>query len=156
MLTPASQAKCMSTLRSNTFQLLIVLVAILLACSSLTAQAQQTAAHEIVFPVSIRWNRQKGVSRYRLQIAGDDRFQNVFFDRRVVGDRCVVSELSPGYYYWRVAPADSQLKEFSRPLRIFVSGGTVVAVKLPNRATRSHSAAAVMSRRVRSQGSLER
>lgn len=140
----------------GTFQLLIVLAAILLACSSLTAQAQQTAAHEIVFPVSIRWNRQKGVSRYRLQIAGDDRFQNVFFDRRVVGDRYVVSELSPGYYYWRVAPADSQLGEFSRPVRFFISGGTVVAVKLANRATRSHSAAAVMSRRVRSQGSLER
>ncbi len=137
-------------------RLLIVLTAMLVPYPFLTAQAQQTAAHEIVFPVSVRWTRQKGVSRYRLQIAGDERFQNVFFDRRVVGDRYVVSELAPGYYYWRVAPADLQLGEFSRPLRIFVSGGTVVAVKLPNRATRSHSAAAVMSRRVRSQGSLER
>ena len=137
----------------GTFQLLIVLVAILLACSSLTAQAQQTAAHEIVFPVSIRWNRQKGVRRYRLQIAGDDRFQNVFFDRRVTGNRSVISELPAGYYYWRVASADLLVGEFSKPMRFFVSGGVVTAVKLPNRAK---SLPAILSRKVQSQGSLER
>ena len=137
-------------------RLLILLAVMLVPYPFLTAQAQQTAAHEIVFPVSIRWNRQKGVGRYRLQIAADDRFQNVFFDRRVVGDRYVVSELSPGYYYWRVAPADSQLGEFSRPVRFFISGGTVVTVTLPNRTTRSHPVPAVMNRRVKSQSSLER
>ncbi|MEP6820204.1 MAG: hypothetical protein ABJA18_11765 [bacterium] len=141
-------------------RLLIVLAAILPApCLSFAVLAQQTTSLEIAFPVSIQWPRQKDVSRYRLQIAADEKFHNVFFDRRVVGDRYTVSELSPGYYYWRVAPADSQLGEFSRPMRFFISGGTVVPVKLPthsSRATRSHSSPGVIARKVKSQASLER
>ena len=146
----------MSTLRSNAFQLLIVLAAIMLPSPLLAAQVQQTATHEVSFPVAIRWNRQKGVSRYRLQIAADAKFQDVFFDRRVIGDRYTVSELAPGYYFWRVATADSQLGEFSQAIRFFISGGTVITMKLPSRATGSHSAPAIMSRRVKSRGSLER
>ena len=137
-------------------QLLLVLAAILMApCLSPTAQAQQPAAREIAFPVSIQWHRQKGVSRYRLQIAADESFQNVFLDRRVIGDRYVVNDLSPGYYYWRVAPADSQVGDFSKPKRFFISGGIVTSVKLPNRA-RSHSSSTILNRKVQSQGSLER
>jgi hypothetical protein len=106
---------------------------------SLAAAAQQTGTREIAFPVNIRWNRQKGINKYRLQIAADERFQNVFFDRRVTGDRYVVKELSPGYYFWRVAPAELQVGEFSRPLKFFISGGVVMPVTFPSRATRSHS-----------------
>jgi len=119
---------------------LLLLAALALApCVHFTASAQQATTREVVFPVSIQWNREKGVKRYRLQIAADERFQNVFLDRRVVGDRFVVSELSAGYYYWRVAPADSDVGNFSRPVRFFISGGTVIPVRLSNRATRSHS-----------------
>ena len=136
-------------------RLLLVLAAILVApCLSLTAAlAQQTTARQIAFPVTIHWKRQKGVSRYRLQIAADAKFQNVFFDRPVIGDRYVVSELPAGYYYWRVASADLLVGEFSKPMRFFVSGGVVTAVKLPNRAK---SLPAILSRKVQSQGSLER
>jgi hypothetical protein len=116
------------------------LAAMLVApCFSFMAQAQQPATREIVFPVSIRWNREPDVKRYRLQIAADEKFQNVFLDRRVVGDRYTVNELSAGYYYWRVAPADSQLGTFSRPVRFFISGGTVTPitlVRVPSRARR--------------------
>ena len=108
-------------------------------CLCLTTRAQQPTASEVVFPVSIQWNREKGVKRYRLQIAADERFQNVFLDRRVAGDRFVVSELLAGYYYWRVAPADAELGNFSRPVRFFISGGTITPVRLANRAPRSHS-----------------
>lgn len=94
---------------------------------------QQTPRREIIFPIPIQWNKQKGVTMYRLQIAADEKFQDVFIDRRVSGSRYVVSNLSPGYYYWRVAPAESQLGEFSRPVRFFVSGGIVTTVRLPNR-----------------------
>ena len=119
---------------------LLLFATILVApCLCLTTQAQQIATGEIAFPVTIQWNRQKDIKRYRLQIAADERFQNVFLDRRVIGDRFVVSELSAGYYFWRVAPADSQLGNFSRPARFFISGGTVTPVRLPNRATKSHS-----------------
>ena len=119
---------------------LLVLAAIVIAPSLyLPARAQETTAREVVFPVTIQWNREKDVKRYRLQIAADEKFQNVFLDRRVAGDRFVVSELSPGYYYWRVAPADAELGDFSRPVRFFISGGTIIPVRLANRATRSHS-----------------
>ena len=138
------------------FILALVFVA---PCLSIVVAAQQTAPHEITFPVTVRWNRQKGVNRYRLQIATDERFQDVFLDRRVTGDRFVVNELSPGYYYWRVAPAESQMGEFSRPIRFFISGGVVIPVPLPGRATHSHSSPAPVNRGVQSQrsiGSLER
>jgi hypothetical protein len=73
----------------------------------------------------------------------------VFLDRRVIGDREVVSELAPGYYYWRVAPAELLVGDFSRPVRFFISGGMVMPVTLPSRTTRSHSPASVVSRKVR-------
>jgi hypothetical protein len=119
---------------------LLLLAALVLAPSFVVpAAAQQTTGREIAFPVPIRWNRQKGTNKYRLQIAADERFQNVFFDRRVTGDRYVVKELSPGYYFWRVAPAEWQVGEFSRPIKFFISGGVVMPVTFPRRATRSHS-----------------
>jgi hypothetical protein len=119
---------------------LLLLAAIVLAfCFVVPAAAQQTGGREISFPVTVRWNRQKGINKYRLQIAADERFQNVFFDRRVIGDRYVVKELSPGPYFWRVAPAELQVGEFSRPIRFFISGGVVMPITFPARATRSHS-----------------
>lgn len=116
-----------------------------LSFSALTAMGQQPTGREIVFPVPIQWNKQKGVTRYRMQIAADEKFQDVFIDRRVSGSRYVVSDLSPGSYYWRVAPAESQLGEFSRPVRFFVSGGVVTTVRLPNRAAGARSLPAMVS-----------
>jgi hypothetical protein len=124
--------------QSRKLRLLLLAAIVIAPCLCLSARAQQTTAREVVFPVSIQWNREKGVKRYRLQIAADERFQNVFLDRRVAGDRFVGSELSAGYYYWRVAPADAELGNFSRPVRFFISGGTITPVRLANRATRSH------------------
>ncbi|MGH9928282.1 MAG: hypothetical protein ACREA9_03530 [Pyrinomonadaceae bacterium] len=145
---PKTKAAQLGNLR-----LLLVLAALLVApCPSLTVRAQQTTEREIAFPVTVHWNWQKSVSRYRLQIAADAKFRNVFFDRRVIGNRCMVSELPPGYYYWRVAPADSLVGYFSRPVRFFVSGGVVTNVKLPSRAK---SLPAIGSRRVPS-GFVER
>jgi hypothetical protein len=133
-------------------QLPLVVAAILaVSCLSSLAQAGPTPAREISFPIPIHWNKQKSVSKYRLQIAADEKFQNVFFDRRVVGDSYLVSELSPGPYFWRVAPADSLVGQFSKPTRVFVSGGVVIPVRLPNRPThptRSHSLPAIVKPKV--------
>ena len=119
-------------------RLLLVLAAVMLApWLSPVTLAQQPTTREITFPVTIRWDRQKGINKYRLQIAADEKFQNVFFDRRLIGDRYVVRELSPGYYYWRVATAESRLGDFSRPQRFFISGGVITPVKLPGHASRA-------------------
>ena len=102
-----------------------------------TQTAPTGAAREISFPVSIEWNSQPRVTRYRLQIAADEKFQDVFFDGRVTGSRYVIKELPAGYYFWRVASADSSLGNFSTPVRIFISGGVVTPLNLPNRTRRT-------------------
>lgn len=113
------------------------------------ADGQQRTAREIAFPVPIQWNKQEGVTTYRLQIAADEKFQDVFFDGPVNGERYVVNGFSPGYYYWRVAPADAHLEDFSRPTRFFISGGVVKTVRLRNRATRARPLRAIVNRQVR-------
>jgi hypothetical protein len=114
----------------------LVLVATLgLACLPFSVPAQQNSRSEITFPTTIQWNKQRGVTRYRLQIATDEKFQNVFFDGPLKGERYVVSGFPSGFYYWRVAPADSPSGSYSKPVRFFVSGGVPIPVKLGNRAT---------------------
>jgi hypothetical protein len=111
----------------------LVFAAILLTVSPLPTSAQQMPGREISFPVPIRWTRQKGVANYRLQIASDARFHDIFLDRRVSSERHVVTGLPSGYYYWRVTSADSGSANFSRPVRFFVSGGVVNTVRLARR-----------------------
>lgn len=95
------------------------------AASPLQAFGGEAPGRTLVFPTSIQWNRLSGVSLYRLQIGGDETFRDIVYDRRVTGCGYTVSDLPPGYYYWRIAPADNQLGAFSRPVRFFVSGGVV-------------------------------
>lgn len=83
----------------------------------------QTAEHPLFFPTTIELPRQEGVSKYRLQIAEDERFRNVLFDVRLAGGPHNVCWLSPGYYYWRVAPIERTTGTFLEPVRFFVSGG---------------------------------
>jgi len=127
------------------FALAAMLVPTALSFNVSTARRQQTPGREIAFPKTIQWNKQRGVTRYRLQIAGDEQFQNVFFDGPVTGEQYIVSGLSAGYYYWRVAPVDSRSR-FSQPVRLFISGGVVTTVRLPSRATSARSSAIVSSK----------
>lgn len=110
--------------------LLVLAVMFGSAASSFQTFGGQTPGQTLVFPTSIQWNKQRGVTRYRLQIGGDDTFQNIYHDRRVMGGRYRVSGLPPGSYYWRVASADNQLGAFSKPVRFFVSGGVVTSSSL--------------------------
>lgn len=97
-----------------------------------TVLAQQTYGRRpIAFPATIHWPKQKGVTKYRLQIAEDEQFRSVFYDGRVTGERYQVTGLAPGYYYWRIAPAGSETRAFLKPVRFFVSGGAVVSTGLP-------------------------
>ena len=137
MLLPSLKSDLI--LQAKLLRLAIVLNLILGSTVGSVVTFGQAKAHEISFPVTIEWNKQKGIARYRLQIAGDEKFQNIFFDARVMGTRSVLSNLSPGHYYWRVAPAESQLGNFSRPAKLFVSGGVVTTVRLPARAAGARS-----------------
>jgi hypothetical protein len=105
-----------------------------LSVLAMNLPAQQGPGSTVAFVTSIQWSRQRGVTKYRLQIAGDENFTNVFYDGRVAGERHTISNLLPGQYYWRVAPADSQTGEFSKPVRFFVSGGVITSAPLARRA----------------------
>jgi outer membrane protein assembly factor BamB len=74
--------------------------------------------------VVIRWQGRAGVRRYRLQLATDDKFSDIVFDRAVEGRQYTVTELAPGVYYWRVAPAAAETSSFSRPERVMVAAGS--------------------------------
>lgn len=100
------------------------------------ALAQPASTRSISFPTPIQWTKQKGVVKYRLQIASDENFRSIFFDGRVSGERYTASRVPPGYYYWRTAPSDLRTGQFSKPVRFFISGGAVISGTLPEKATR--------------------
>jgi hypothetical protein len=86
--------------------------------------APQSSPREISFPIAISWHRQTGIKQYRLQVAGDERFRDVYIDTLVSGEQYTVKDLSPGYYYWRLSPAGANAGA-SLPVKFFVSGGLV-------------------------------
>ena len=106
------------------------LAALVSGAGSIHSSLAQTPGQTVVFPLAIQWTRQSGVNWYRLQISSDPQFRDVHYDRRVIGDRYRLSDLPPGSYFWRVAPAEGQLGVFSRPVVIFVSGGVVTVVNV--------------------------
>jgi hypothetical protein len=136
--SPPSES--LSAFQSKVFGQL--LVGLLVGCAgmfglsvlAMSSPAQQRPGRTVVFVTSIQWNRQRGVTKYRLQIAADENFTNVFYDGRVAGERYTIRNLLPGPYYWRVAPANSQTGEFSRPVQFFVSGGVITSAPFAPRA----------------------
>jgi outer membrane protein assembly factor BamB len=72
------------------------------------------------------------VSRYRLQLAQDRNFADIVFDRVVNGLESEINDLDPGRYFWRVAPLNGKLGEFSSAGVIEVRPPpTVVRTPLP-------------------------
>jgi outer membrane protein assembly factor BamB len=74
----------------------------------------------------LRWPGQHGVLRYRLQLARDEQFKDIVFDRAVFGTEYVVTELAPGNYFWRVAPAVKETGNYSsaRPIEVVADSRT--------------------------------
>ena len=128
VLSPSTKRFSFCTFRS--VPVFLVLTVLPGWASSSNVNGQQAVGRQIAFATSIQWPKQRRVSRYRLQIARDEKFRDVFFDGLVAGERYVASGLSPGYYYWRVAPADMETGKFLQPVRFFVSGGVVTSEKV--------------------------
>ena len=63
--------------------------------------------------VLIRWRAREGVRRYRLQLALDNNFNDIVFDRATETNTYRVTELPPGKYYWRVAPATTETESYT-------------------------------------------
>lgn len=121
--------KCRFMLR---FTLLLLVFIAIAPALNLSAQSEQPATQGKT-SLHLRWGGQQGVLRYRLQLAKDEQFKDIVFDRAVFGTEYVVTELGPGKYFWRVAPAVKETGTFStaRPIEIVEngkSGGTETAI----------------------------
>ena len=99
----------------------------LLLMIALFASAEATQAQSSNYPtpqattVRLRWGPQAGAVRYRLQLARDHEFADIVFDRVVIGNEIVIDDLSPGRYFWRLAPLTTKLGIFSSAALIEVS-----------------------------------
>ena len=132
-LQPAPQNSSIAFLTNRLYKLQALIL--ILALSGIVV-GQQVNTRAISFPVSIQWTKQNGVSKYRLQIASDESFHDIFFDGRLNGERYTANTLPPGYYFWRTAPADYSTGSFSKPVRFFVSGGALRSVPVADKLVR--------------------
>ncbi|HYG11886.1 MAG TPA: PQQ-binding-like beta-propeller repeat protein [Pyrinomonadaceae bacterium] len=107
-----------SLLLRNTLclSLLVALSFLLQARAQPAATTQKpNAAGQTPVSLKLKWAAKPRVRRYRLQVALDEQFTDIVFDRAVVGLEQEVSGLQPGKYYWRVAPATPETGRYSAP-----------------------------------------
>jgi outer membrane protein assembly factor BamB len=110
-------------LKYSSSLLRFILLTLIFASASHAAHTRAqgtTAATQTKTSLHLRWPAEEGVLRYRLQLARDEKFQDIVFDRAVFGTEYVVTELGPGKYFWRFAPAVKETGTFSpaRPIEI--------------------------------------
>jgi outer membrane protein assembly factor BamB len=90
---------------------------------------QKPQATQLPPSILVRWQGKPGVNRYRLQLATDEKFEDIVFDQAVEGRQYVVKDLPPGNYFWRVAPAAAETSiTYSHPERVTLGGEQKVAV----------------------------
>jgi outer membrane protein assembly factor BamB len=94
---------------------LALLIAAAVCVPQVIAQSGRPEARQVTQSTVIRWSGQPGIKRYRLQLARDEKFADIIFDRAVVGLEYRVTELPSGSYYWRVAPAAVETGAYSSP-----------------------------------------
>lgn len=56
--------------------------------------------------VDLKWKMVEGASRYRIVVAHDRSFRNIFAEERIAGTSLRLRNLRPGTYYWRVRSLD--------------------------------------------------
>jgi hypothetical protein len=97
---------------------------------------QTPVAQQLPPSILVRWEGRPGVNRYRLQLATDEKFEDIVFDQAVEGHQYVVKGLPPGNYFWRVAAAAVETSiSYTKPERVTLSesakGVEVASVVLP-------------------------
>src|SRR4051812_5489725 len=97
---------------------------------------QTPTAQQLPPSILVRWQGKPGVNRYRLQLASDEKFEDIVFDQAVEGRQYVVKGLPPGNYFWRVAAAAAETSiSYTTPERVTLSesakGVEVASVVLP-------------------------
>jgi hypothetical protein len=91
--------------------------------------AQKPVATQVPPSILVRWQGKPGVNRYRLQLATDEKFEDIVFDQAVEGRQYIVRDLPPGNYFWRVAPAAAETSiTYSQPERVTLGSEQKVEV----------------------------
>jgi outer membrane protein assembly factor BamB len=94
-----------------------------------TPEPGRPVATQVPPSILVRWQGKPGVSRYRLQLATDEKFEDVVFDQAVEGRQHVIRDLPPGNYFWRVAPAAAETSAaYSAPERVTLGSEQKVEV----------------------------
>lgn len=78
----------------------------------------------------IRWRARPSVNRYRLQLALDNSFDDIVLDRAVFANTYQVTELPPGKYYWRVAPATTETERYTTVGVVIIAQADMLAAQL--------------------------
>jgi outer membrane protein assembly factor BamB len=87
-----------------------------------TDAGQKPQAQQIAPTLLIRWQGKPGINRYRLQLATDEKFEDVVFDQAVEGHQHLVKGLPAGNYFWRVASAAAETSTaYTQPERVSLS-----------------------------------
>lgn len=94
--------------QSQLARLSLVLTFLLSACIPPALGQNRPNTSSSSFVTRIRWIPHPGVRRYRLQIAGDEQFNNVVYDGVVNGREFIPRDLIPGRYHWRITSAESR------------------------------------------------
>ncbi|HEV3467745.1 MAG TPA: FG-GAP-like repeat-containing protein [Pyrinomonadaceae bacterium] len=80
--------------------------------------------------VLVQWRGTPGINRYRLQVATDEKFEDIVFDQAVEGRQYVVRGLPKGNYFWRIAAAAAETSAaYTQPQRVAVSDSAVTTVE---------------------------
>lgn len=99
------------------------------------AQSKDSApdtAPQVLGSARIAWEGKPKIARYRLQLSHDAQFSDIVFDKLVMGREYTVTELPPGNYFWRVAPAASETGAYTKPLPVTIgTQGTSVVTNIP-------------------------
>jgi outer membrane protein assembly factor BamB len=125
-----------------------LLVSAVFSSSTLARQKYSPAQAPVA---KIQWTKQPGVTKYRLQIATDEKFSDVLFDGLIMGSEYVVRDLAPGRYYWRIAQAQNETGQFGKAIPFDVklpamTNPKVAIIKIesssatPNKTTRNRDA----------------
>ena len=114
---------------------LSLLVALTLPAHNTAAQPaastqKPAAAEQAAASLKLKWAAKPRVRRYRLQVALDEKFTDIVFDRAVVGVEQEVGGLQPGKYYWRVAPATPETGRYTAPALVEATPPAPVAASV--------------------------
>jgi outer membrane protein assembly factor BamB len=91
--------------------------------------AQKPQATQVPPSILVRWQGKPGINRYRLQLATDEKFEDIVFDQAVEGRQYVVKDLPPGNYFWRVASAAAETSiSYTHPERVTLGSEQKVEV----------------------------